>query len=229
MRDKRKDQTYFEDYITQEEMRITKFQAKLDAGEVRPDRIVPVREKIVSLKFQVLIAKYSMGESVEALKEEYVDLLGEIEKYWRFEMYTNTMWMVSLAILLDVDRKVVEAFITEVKKYYSEEWLMSFLLSYYADKELEIGKKVLFEKPYGKLKEIVAIKSDGERVSKLKKYLQEDWYKGHKDAGWYDVHRCEEKLYFGYWSFESAAIVKILGLQDEALKDVSYYPLDLVQ
>lgn len=37
-----------------------------------------------------------------------------------------------------------------------------------------------------------------------------------------------EKLYSGYWSFESGAVVKILGLDDNELEDVKYYPYDLV-
>ena len=33
---------------------------------------------------------------------------------------------------------------------------------------------------------------------------------------------------FGYWSFESGALVKILGLDDSSLKEVQYYPYDMV-
>ncbi len=46
--------------------------------------------------------------------------------------------------------------------------------------------------------------------------------------GWYDIHKTKEKLYYGYWSFETGAIAKILNLDDSSLKDVSYYPYDLV-
>lgn len=228
MRDKIKKLAYFEEYITQEKMRIDKFQTKLDANEVSSDRIFPVKEKILSLRFQVLIAKYSMGENIEKLREEYNILLSDIEKYWYFDSYTSTLWMVSLAILLDVSMEDVGEFIAEVKKYYSDEWLMSFLISYYDNNEVFKEKKVLFDKPYGKLKRIVDMKSDIEKVNQLKKYLQEDWYKGHKDTGWYDLHKCKEKLYYGYWSFESAAIVRILGLNDAELKEVKFYPYDMV-
>ncbi|MDD7379168.1 MAG: DUF1911 domain-containing protein [Lachnospiraceae bacterium] len=34
--------------------------------------------------------------------------------------------------------------------------------------------------------------------------------------------------YYGYWSFEAGAIAKILNLDDSSLKDVPYYPYDLV-
>lgn len=34
--------------------------------------------------------------------------------------------------------------------------------------------------------------------------------------------------FFGYWSFKSAAPVKILGQKDTSLKDQHYYPHDLI-
>ena len=46
--------------------------------------------------------------------------------------------------------------------------------------------------------------------------------------GWYECHKHQGKLYFGYWSFESGANIKILGLDDSILKGISYYPYDMV-
>ncbi|WP_149023628.1 PoNe immunity protein domain-containing protein [Listeria rocourtiae] len=37
-----------------------------------------------------------------------------------------------------------------------------------------------------------------------------------------------KKIYSGYWSYESGAIAKVLQLDDEVLKEVKYYPYDLV-
>ncbi len=37
----------------------------------------------------------------------------------------------------------------------------------------------------------------------------------------------KEPGYVGYWSFETAAIVKILGLDDTSLKGNNHYPYDL--
>ena len=42
------------------------------------------------------------------------------------------------------------------------------------------------------------------------------------------LHKAKEKLYYGYWSFEAGAIAKILNLDDSNLKNVPYYPYDLV-
>lgn len=95
----------------------------------------------------------------------------------------------------------------------------------YAVKE-EIEGNYSFGFPHDKLTDIVADKENC--VDKLKEYLEKYWYVGHKDMVWYDIHKAKEKLYYGYWSFEAGAIAKILNLDDSSLKDVPYYPYDLV-
>ena len=66
------------------------------------------------------------------------------------------------------------------------------------------------------------------QLKNKKEYLEKYWYVGHKNMGWYDIHKAKEKLYYGYWSFEAGAIAKILNLDDSNLKNVPYYPYDLV-
>lgn len=65
---------------------------------------------------------------------------------------------------------------------------------------------------------------------KVKKMLEKaeikDWY--NEDCGCYETHKSKQNIYYGYWSFEAGAIAKILNLDDSRLKDVPYYPYDLV-
>jgi len=45
-----------------------------------------------------------------------------------------------------------------------------------------------------------------------------------------DAQRHPEDLrYHGYWSFEAAAVVKLLGIDESSFKDAPYYPAGLVQ
>ena len=46
--------------------------------------------------------------------------------------------------------------------------------------------------------------------------------------GGHDDHKSKWNIHTGYWSFESGALVKILGLDDSTLKDQPYYPYDMV-
>jgi len=42
------------------------------------------------------------------------------------------------------------------------------------------------------------------------------------------VEEChKEPGYYGFWSFDTAALAKILGLDDSALKNNNHYPYDL--
>lgn len=74
--------------------------------------------------------------------------------------------------------------------------------------------------------EALVEKVAADAVERLKDYLDNQWYGIHKECAWYGSHKTE--LYYGYWSFEAGAVVKILGLDDAALRDQKYYPYDLV-
>jgi len=47
--------------------------------------------------------------------------------------------------------------------------------------------------------------------------MGKEWFKGHYDFGWRNAHK--EPGYYGFWSFDTAALAKILGLDDSALND----------
>lgn len=59
-------------------------------------------------------------------------------------------------------------------------------------------------------------------------FLEEDWYREHRQFGWYNSHTNKHNTYSGYWSFETAAVVKIMELDDSNFIDNQYYPKDLV-
>src|SRR5699024_12522208 len=52
-----------------------------------------------------------------------------------------------------------------------------------------------------------------------------EWFQGHYDFEWKNAHN--ETGYVGFWRFESAALAKILGLDDAGLQDNNHYPYDL--
>src|SRR5699024_11576860 len=76
-------------------------------------------------------------------------------------------------------------------------------------------------------KEIVELaETDKDAASdRLFTYMEKEWFQGHYDYGWKNAHK--EPDYVGFWSFESAALAKILGLDDAGLQDNNHYPYDL--
>lgn len=228
MRDTLMNEQYFCEYIREETERINKFLMKLENNEVREDRIYSVRKKIDSIKFGVLISKYSYGEEVSKLEPEFVQLLKDMPLYWNNNSsYVDMLWMMSLAILFDVSKEQFYILSNLVDKYNRDDALFDFLIKYKMQGIVEnMNGNFSYGFPYEKLADIVADKMNS--VSKLKEYLEKYWYIGHKDMGWYDIHKAKGKLYYGYWSFEAGAIAKILNIDDSSLKNVPYYPYDLV-
>jgi hypothetical protein len=48
---------------------------------------------------------------------------------------------------------------------------------------------------------------------------------------WWDGHGIIDRgglAYSGYWCFEAAAVVKLLGIDDSSFRDNEYYPADLL-
>ncbi|HDR6816414.1 TPA: DUF1911 domain-containing protein, partial [Bacillus thuringiensis] len=83
------------------------------------------------------------------------------------------------------------------------------------------------ENPYAKTREIIELaQADKKEASKrLQTYMEKEWFKGHYDYEWKNAHK--EPGYVGCWSFETAALAKILELDDTCLKDNNHYPYDL--
>ena len=65
MRDKIKDIEYFNTFINEDLARVKKFSDKLENGEVKEDRILPVKSKVHDLKLGIMIAGYSKGDELE--------------------------------------------------------------------------------------------------------------------------------------------------------------------
>ena len=228
MRDVLMSEQYFSEYIQEETERKNKFTNKLASNEVREDRIYAVKKKIDSIKFGLLISKYSYGEEVSKLEAEFLQLLNDMPLYWNGNSdYIDMLWMMALAILFDVNREQFGILSDLVTQYNRKDALLEFFVNYKMNGNIgQLKGDYSFGFPYDKLTDIVTNREKA--VEKLKEYLEKYWYVGHKNMGWYDIHKAKEKLYYGYWSFEAGAIAKILNLDDSNLKDVPYYPYDLV-
>ena len=85
------------------------------------------------------------------------------------------------------------------------------------------SKEMLFPNNFSTLQKVVFQEN---KTELLKKYLKNDWY--NKDCGCYEAHKSRQNIYYGYWSFEAGAVAKILQLDDKDLRNVPYYPYDMV-
>jgi hypothetical protein len=237
LRDKIKTDTYFNEFISYEERRIEKFLLlvkKVIKERGKDDK--GVKNGYIALQgyhFNKLRAMYSAGYSIQSIREFLPEVIDMMEKVWNKESgYIRMLWMISIAVMVNIEDKEFNRLVAMVRKEGLNDYLINYFIAFRNDEFSDAYEQNEFyvENPYSKLKEVI----EGGKISKensmrnLEKYIKEYWYKGHSDEAWYDAHENKHDIYSGYWSFESGAIAKILELDDHILKDVPYYPYDMV-
>ena len=231
MRDRIKDEHYFNSLIQKEKESIIMFEdavkkTTLEKGELdRGTRngyniLINFYEKEINLL-------YSLGEDLATIEEVYKKLLLYYSKMWdRKYGYIELIKVLSLAVLFEVDRSDIFELEKKLISEKFDDYLVNFLIQKIDSTWERKGDEFEF-KVYDCLKQI--LEKDREiACEELKEYLLEKWYEIHRECAWYDSHKSNKNVYYGYWSFEAGAIAKILNLNDSSLKDVPYYPYDLV-
>lgn len=176
---------------------------------------------------QILISKYSAGYPVLELIPDYLQGVQFMKKGWNADAgYVTMLWYLSIGVMLECHKELQQLSIL-LRELSVKDKLFSFLVNNTQDYASE---KLLWTTPYAGLIEVIEFaKTNKEKaVERLQKYLKKEWYKGHSDCGWYNDHKSKWGVHFGYWSFESGALVKILGLDDSSLQGLPYYPYDMV-
>ncbi|WP_152243739.1 PoNe immunity protein domain-containing protein [Xanthomonas sp. LMG 12462] len=150
----------------------------------------------------------------------------EFEYFYHFQLALD---VVSLGVLLgdgDALRKVAKW----TQSYRHTDLLYEFLIDPALPDSSETGE-YFHTKPYDPL--IDALYLDEEPIEaskKIKEYL-DGWYKSFEGAPWHDGHlkgvEGQYMPYYGYWSFEAAAICVINGIDDSSFRDHILYPKDL--
>src|SRR5699024_10823368 len=174
-------------------------------------------------------AHYSLGDPVNVLNEVYTEAIQDLEKSEKEGIgYLNLLWMVSLGILLETDKENIKRLSEIIKKQNVHDFVIDYLLCASDIGWTQISNGFEKEIPYANTKEIVELaETDKDAASdRLFTYMEKEWFHGHYDFEWKNAHN--EPGYVGFWSFESAALAKILGLDDAGLKDNNHYPYDLV-
>lgn len=181
----------------------------------------------------ILIAQYSKGEDMSCIRsyiQNLIDAFIQNQKHKGSLMYDQLVWILSIIIMLEIENDKIEHIFKLINP--SNDYLISFLIrSQIPSWKMPSHEQFYFELPYQSTKEIISLVELGQKdeaVIRLKKYLTKEWYRGNAEMGWHNDHKSKFNLHFGYWSFESGALVKILGLDDSSLKGLQYYPYDMV-
>ena len=217
MRDFQKDKIYFSNFIKETNQRVIKFEkllAELQKSNPEDDGL-EMRGSIIlaGIYREKFIALYSSGEEINnEMKEVYFKWLEKAEIVSNDEYsYVDLLWLVSIAILLDLQEELSERLGAMAEKLKMNDGFIEYLLNPSAENLKNLS--FFMAKPYSEWGKIVTA-PDHKKITLIKKYLTSKWYRSHDEEGWYDSHLSNEDIYSGYWSFESGTMVKVLGLDD---------------
>lgn len=219
MRDKRKDSKYFVAYLDYQYLRIEKKTAKLKecgADEAKKQRILV---SMTNYELDLLRAEFSNGATKSSLKVLLSKAIDIIKDY-KNPTIEDVQTLLSLAIILGAEndaKKIVEAH----KDIISSDRLLKCLAGYVSNQKVEWNQSLDISDAYVGLDGVF---SSDKKEAELAKYL-DGWYEDRKGYAWYDSHLGDSDTYCGYWSFESAAVSKMLDLDETQLKKNEYYPI----
>src|SRR5699024_9147096 len=173
-------------------------------------------------------AHYSLGDSMNELNEGYTEAVQDLEKSEKERIgYLNLLWIVSLGILLETDKENIKRLSEIIKKQQLNDFVIDYLLCACDIGWTHISNSFDKEIHYANTNEIIELAETDIAAASMRlfTYMEKEWFRGHYDFEWKNAHN--EPGYVGFWSFESAALAKILGLDDAGLKDNNHYPYDL--
>ena len=247
MRVQFKSREYFKEFVRDRYEAIESQNRVLSLGEVREDRIPWVIQGEFRFCRQIIWAKYSMGESIENLVEDYQQALGYMYQSWMAlsrKAYKNGVYfnhyfggyydemleILSLGVLLHQSK---ETFITLAKiidKDEVKDMLYEFIL------DTQIKRSPLVEESYTILQNMprefknlrMAVQEENKvKTAKLiDKYFTKDWIKRvYKEGGNFDIST--DTGYCGYWNFYVAAISYLLDIDVSSFENNEYFPRDM--
>lgn len=175
-----------------------------------------------------ICANYSYGCECAELEPMYLKSIPIIKKIGIKSIgYVNFMEFFALGILLEVPGEVLEVFVQIADEENLDDILFDFFGNACKLERKNISHTYQKAVPYGYTDEIIRLaeKKPEKAAVKAENYMNKKWLQGHSDYGWTKAHK--ESGYVGIWSFDTAALMKILKLSDENLKDNENYPYDL--
>ena len=224
-RDKYKDENYFQKKY---DFNFKAFERR--EGKEHKERVLPqyINKYYISQSTyaeKLLRINYALGNSLdEVFKWFKISLRYYQLSYGAFESIYDLMDYFSLAVLFE-DRK--EEFIEDIEKIFSKYQSFVDAGEQYEDGYIDTLALYLLEGRVenfrSHLEYLNMIGNDADSVIEAQKF----WYYAHSEASWYDTHETED-AYYGYWSFDTAALCKMRGIYDERFKDLDFFPYDLL-
>jgi hypothetical protein len=182
----------------------------------------------LSLRLRLMTAHYSLGSEIDSLLPQYgfvINAIKNINELKAFH-YHFVLQTVSFALLLPAKQEDITCLRTICEKYYHDDFLLNFLLSEnrrdFADKDSFLPPP----KPFAGCADVVRLSAESpdKAIARLGKYINTQWKNSYV---FQNYEAMKKNHYVGNWSFESAALVKLLQLDDSSWQDKEYYPYEI--
>lgn len=215
---------------------LEKVKNELRDGLVPKDRINSILSFFFMSNLKNTIAHYSGGSSKGDVQVHLLNTIDAFQQGFKWEGFENSygaydemIWMISLGILCDIELVDFKRITAVLKRDKVEDELLNYLIKSKQPDWSQYGVYIIQKSPYGGLDKLIKETDPVKGIERIKAYLEKEWYKGHDDAAWHDSHKnTKVNSYFGYWAWETAALVKAKGWDDTLLQGVLYYPYDAV-
>ncbi len=233
------DSAYFDDEVEYQTESIASSEALLaePAQGSAEDEAVFIYS-IFRKRYELLILRYSRGEDIAAIAEDFPAVISAWERYLKMPArqegslgedindYVCALWLISLAIIFAVNQEIFERLLRCIGAPGQDALLERLIATRIPNRAFGTG--LVFPKPYEALYATIDAPS-AERPALLKKFLKA-WYPamGSLDAYWHNSHKGPEGGgFFGYWCIEAAGVVTTFKIDDSQFRDTPYYPKDL--
>ena len=214
IRDRIKTEEYFQEAFEWYSESLRKKLERFD--KVKPENLSDhFRFRVINYE-DLLRVGYSLGKDIQELFPYYQGILSNLKEVASegvpFDLAVD---ILALGVLYS-GRK--EEFLDDLKAIYEQ--------MDYIDGLIENYMVYLFHDKIVPFHSILEYQNMIENTYESVAKAQGFWYYSHSDAPWYNNHT--KDTYVGYWSFDTAATCKIKGIYDERLKDLEYFPYDLL-
>ena len=201
---------------------------------------------------------YSAGGDIAFIQELYPYLLNWTEEYadvhklyhlspdaggrfvWHIAMGTEDYWYIALRLICfglltgyaDQMNRIMPIidYIEATPEGQEKDGLIERLVAPFVEERGTPPKDARRHLPYRKLIKVFDANAE-KRPTMMLQYL-EDWYDASRREPYHDQHPQadinEGFSFFGYWSWEAAAVTWLLNIDDTIYRDHEFYPKDLV-
>ena len=149
MRDTLKPKEYFDQYIQKMSEGIKKFENGLAEGKYQADKILFIKDCILQKKIGIIIAKYSKGDPLNDIKQEFDSTVELFCEAWDDSVYDSNIIYASLAYLLGHEADKLKSIKDKLQNAETYDSLLEFILT--GKKDNFDASKISFPKPYKNL------------------------------------------------------------------------------